>query len=311
MLVESAIGKFGETVKERFPRFATVKEPSSYFKDQFLKLLEDGGVPIGIAFHFSHIDGLVVAEASQYILNVAQETGLSSSLPRFMIPVAASMESGAQGPFIQYVYPHMKAYAAERGLVYVPTVREKDETDYGMKATRAQIIYYQNTLRENSGVILLPEATVDAGRHVNWWFNDNVKGVKKLQDDSILRLCMDTERYSHRKPFFFFIIYQGTHHLYSPDSKLPTPEGLIGLSDLATRLLERVGYERPSIGISYEGIVTREDLELGDYSELKKVKGEDRKVLITRINEHLMRKGVVLLDPEYRGFYGSTQEQND
>lgn len=304
MFVEGAIGKFGEVVRDRFPRFVTVNEPGSCFRDQFLKFLSDGGVPIGIAFHFSHVDGLVLAEASQPLLNLAREAGLTSSLPGFMIPVAVSMESGAQGVFLQNIYPHMRTYAVERGLMHIPIVREKDEKEYGMKATRAQIINYQDALRENNGVILLPEASVDAGRHVNWWFNDNVKGVRELQDDSIVRLCMDSERYSKREPFFFFIIYQGTNHLYSPDSKLPTPEGLIGLSDHATRLLEGVGYVRPLVEVSFEGIVTRKELGLGDYKELKRVKGEDRKDLVARINGDLMRRGAALLDPKYRGFYG-------
>lgn len=311
MFIEGAIGKFGEVVRDRFSRFATVKEPSSCFKDQFLECLSDGGVPIGIAFHFSHVDGLVLAEASQPLLELVREAGLTSFLPRFMIPVAASMESGDQGVFLKNIYPHMKAYAAERGLIHIPIVREKDEKEYRMKATRAQIIDYQNALRENSGVILLPEASVDAGRHVNWWFNDYIKGVTELQDDSILRLCMDSERYSQRKPFFFFIIYRGTHHLYSPDSKLPTPEGLIGLSDWTSHLLETIGYVPPLVEVSYEGIVGREELALGNYSDLKRVKGEDRKALVTRINGCLMRRGVALLDPKYRGFYGSVQKQEN
>ena len=304
MVIEGAIDKFGSFVKERFPRFVTVKQPSPQFRDQFLTQLEAGGLPIGIGFHFSHVEGLIATEACVPLLEMARQAGLEDRLPRFMIPVAASMRAGHQGIFLKHIYPHMSAYSEDRGLDYVEVVREKDESKFGMKWTRKLLVNYINHLKSPRGIVLLPEASVDAGRHVGWWFNDNIKGVRKLHNDSILRICIDSEKFSNRKPFFFFIIYQGAYHLYSPDSKLPTPEGLVGLSDRVYHQAERYGYQLPVVEASLEGpILTGEELGLGNYRQIKALKGDDYTAMSDVLNDTIMRKGVVHLREDYRGVY--------
>src|SRR4051812_33364135 len=100
MIVEGSIDLLGKVVGEKFPRFVKIKEPTEEYWKNFLELYQEG-VFIGVNPHFSHVDGLVIADANQYLLNSIRARGFGEMVNRSIVPVAASMESGDQGIFLK------------------------------------------------------------------------------------------------------------------------------------------------------------------------------------------------------------------
>lgn len=298
------IHAFGETVRERFPTFVRVNPPSLAFRDKFLELLR-GGIPLGLGPHGSHVEGLVIADGINELVSIAQRSGYGDLLPGFIIPVAASMESGHQGPFLKGIYPHMRAYAADRKLRYISTVREKDKKIYGMTPRRDDKKQFNDEMGRGVGVMALPEASVQAGRHPRWyWPFGVVNGMQEVRSEDLFNLYKDAKIHGRGEhPFFVLMVYRGAHHLYSADSKLPTPEGLLGLWDRGTEFMARFGYERPIIDLSFVDVVSDCDLGIADL-DLRHVKGEDKVKVVRHINTYLMRKLAMSMEEQYRGFYG-------
>ncbi|MEK7617128.1 MAG: hypothetical protein AAB414_03670 [Patescibacteria group bacterium] len=297
------IDAFGRSVRNRFPRFVHVNSPSSEFRNKFLKLLPEG-TPLGLGPHGSHVEGLVIADEVNELVNIAREEGMGDLLPGFIIPVAASMESGHQGPFLKGIYPHMRDYAVDRRLKFMPSVREKDKKTYGMTPRLQDIKDFNAEMASGMGVMALPEASVQAGRHPRWYFPFGpVNGMQEVKSEDLLKLYRDAKFHGRGEhPFFVLMVHTGAHHLYSADSLLPTQEGLIGLWDTTTNFFVRFGYKRPIIEASFVEVVSDEDLGIADI-DMRHLKDEAKEKVIKHINSYLMRKIAMAMDERYRGFY--------
>lgn len=306
MIIEGPTRWLSGQVRERFPRFVHINPPTPEFQNKFLSLLPNGKA-IGCAPHWSHVDGLVASDAAEYLINMVGNTEMGFYLPRFLMPVAMSMEGGQQGFFLKNVYPNMRDYSKDRGVDHMSVTREKDKKAYNAVSPLAMMKLYQRLLVDRS-IMGFPSASVDAGRHTGWWWNDSFKGLREMTEDTLYRFYVDSLKYDSLQrphPFFFTVIYEGTQHLYSPDSKLPTPEGLIGLFDQSREFMtERFGYEQPVIEVSFGDIFTDDELGLRDL-DYRRIKRDDKYKVVKHLNHTIMGSIAARVDEKYRGFYST------
>lgn len=265
-LVEVGIfDRFAEEVHKKLPRLIRIQDLTPEFTARFIGLTSQGFVPLIFGGHFDHIDPVVESHFCQYLIDLAEEANLGKNLKGFVATLARSVPGGQQSHFMQVMYPHMEAYAKERKVEFIPITREQDVEMFGMKLGLSEKRPLISKLRQKGmGGLILPGGSVQPGRHPKGASGDQIFGLQEIKGYELLTLFDFMERsgrHFRQQPYFLPIGVSRTYRLFSSDSKLPTPEGLISLYDRLSYWLGIFGFKRIYVDIRVGMPITGEDMK--------------------------------------------------
>lgn len=241
-----------------------------------------GGIPIVYANHQSHADGIALAVISNYLRGLSTLKGLS-------VPIAASMESGDQSLELKQSFDLLKPAVESMGLVSVPVTRMKDVEQYGMSRgrIRAELSQFTMKIKEGYGIALLPEGSVQGGRHPIGSGIDEIYGMRRAEEGALLGfrdLVARVGKSKKKSPFFIPVgLHGGYRFVQSPEGGKPKPT--------------RKGWM--ALGLGMLGIPTMQiRVNLG-----MPISAEQSNLYPSSEEEYLMRQVAQLVPPIARGVY--------
>jgi hypothetical protein len=300
----NAIDGIGNMLAERLPKIVRIEEYQSGFTPRFLDLTRQGMVPQMVIGHFNHLDPLFASDLGKSFIDLADVHDLSRNLNGFAATLAASVPGGQQGRIFEAFYDTAKSYAAKRGVDFFAVTRQKDKDEFGMKLDRAEMKKFIEKLKQKgSGAILLPGGTVQPGRHPEGAKGDDIFGLQRVAGSDILDVYSLMEKHGRRvnqEPYFLPVGIDQTYRVFSCDSSMLTPEGIVSLFDGASKMAEGLGifgFKRIFVNIRAGMPITAEDM--------KNRLGSDWKNNPQEVNDLLMGEIAILLPANARGYYGN------
>lgn len=293
------IGKFASEVNHRLPRLISIEDLTQQFTSRFIDLTKQGMVPEIVVGHFTHLDPIAASDFCYLLIKLAQDAGIGENLKGFAVTLASSAPNGKQSQFIEGVYSQMEAYTNTRCVELVPVTREKDVERYGMSQSIGEKRPLVAKLRQRGmGSMILAGGSVEPGRHQKGASGDDIKGLQEITDMNILNLFDSMERSGrHLKqyPYFLPLSIDKTYRVFSSDSLLPTPEGVISFYDIPSKILGLVGFERVRIRMVPATPLTVEDMARSLGSDWRNHPKEATDFIMTVIARNL--------PPNARGYY--------
>lgn len=267
-----------------------LKSPTEV-KARFRQLVSQGGVPLVYANHEGHGDGIALAVVSEHLRNLVSR-GDNYPLKGLAIILAKSMTNGAQSDDLKRSYEMLIDGGRRKGAEPITVTREKDEELYGMRrSTLAELRPLREKLAEGFGVALLPAGTVQAGRHPEGKDIEDIYGMRKLTNRSLLDFYELMRKWlePHGKwPFFQPVGLHGSFRLMQSADGGGAPK----LTPIGKRSLMQTG----PLGIALVKIETNMITPF-DESELMQDLGQDWTKGVDRFNNYAMRivaKGIPL-----------------
>lgn len=225
--------------KRGFRAVVDLHIPNS-FEECFREAM-DTGIPIIYANHQSHADGIALAVISDYLMRL-------STLKGFAVPIAASMESGDQSLELKKSFDLLRPAVEGMGLVSVPVTRKKDVKQYDMDRRRitAEVSKFAEKIKEGYGIALLPEGSVQGGRHPAGSGIDEINGMQTAERGALLgfrNLVARVGKPIGKSPFFIPVgLHGGYRFVQSPEGGKPKPTNrgwlALGLGMLSIRTMQ-------------------------------------------------------------------------
>lgn len=256
---------------------------------RYQELIVRGGVPLVYTNHQSHADGIALAVIAGFLRDLAFQATGDFSINGFVVPFAASMASGDQSKELKDSYDLLKGAGERNGLVGYTTTREKDRKLYGMGKLSMELRPLIKRLHEGFGMMLLPEGSVQGGRHPEGSDIEDIYGIQKVENDSLteyfeLMKEIFKRQGNGRWPFFMPIgLHGGFRIMQSTEGDPPKPK-LTSKGKLSLILGSLTGLSLISIQANL----------LMPYNE-EEVVGD--------LNDCAMRKVALGIPPQARGIY--------
>lgn len=313
-----AVDKFGDLVNERVPGIINVQWIIPGSKEKFIKLTEEGFIPLGFAGHFVWYDAVLASEVCSTLQLLAQRQGLGDNIRGFALTLARSVAEGQQSRFMKAIYPKMEEFANARNVEFIPITRKKDGkygmlTGLNLEEKRPLVSMFR---QRGIGGMIFPGGSVEPGRHPKDGTRDDINGLQEITDSDLWDVFELMERLGQRhtgqEPYFLPMGINRGYRLQSPESKLPTPEGVVSLFDGLSDVLQKsVGFRRVIADINIGMPQTLNDIIVALGSEWegrvrnrKNTSEWDKAIL--KLNTYLMKQVADLLEePQARGFYGN------
>lgn len=248
------------------------------FEDSYSRLIDEGYRPIIYANHQSHSDGFALALVIENLQRVRSIRG-------FVLPVATSFVSGAQDKWLARAYSLTKEPLLARGLLTIPYTRSVDVERFGKTKHPEEIKEWIRLAREGYSFAVLPEASVQGGRHSKDKGIDDIYGIQEIGDDNLLSFYSLLTR-GDRRAFFLPI---GTHRSYrvmSPVDYRPDLSVYPSLIGLSRRKIAEVKAGMPVL-----------------VDEIAEELGSDWQRNKRGSNRFLMKKVAQLIPQQARGIY--------
>jgi hypothetical protein len=297
--------KLGDLVEGNLPGIVEVERFSPELRTRIVELTSQGMVPEAVVGHFNHLDPVVAPHACMRLVRLAEENGLGANLNRFVVTVAKSVPGGQQSSLLKEMYTPMAKYAKARGVDFFPITRDKDAKFFGMPKDKEEIDSLMSMLREKGrGMIILAGGSVQPGRHPKGKSGDNIFGLQKIENRDIISAYVAMLRAGRdldQQPYFLPIAIDKTYRMISSDSLMPTPEGLISLSDSLSGFLGCFGFKRVHITIRV-GMPLTQDYFVSRLGPRWRHRPQE-------VNDILIREIAVLLPPNARGEYSDVKEK--
>lgn len=294
------LDRFAQDVRVALPGMINIHGLTAQFASQFLDLTREGYVPEVYIGHFNHLDPLVVSNACYQLIQIAQNENLAKNLNGFAVTIAKSIKEGRQSPLLKALYPHLEAYAMERGVEFVEYTRKADRR-YKMEPTIADVRPLAEKLRKKGmGAILLTGGKVQPGRHPKGEKGDHIYGLQEITDRNLVdlyRLMERLGREKHQRPYFLSMIVDKTYRAFSSDTLLPTLEVLVSIyGDRFPGIVERLNLQAVDVDVTLGEINTEADMANKLGSKWRENPKEVNRLLMTDVARRL--------PPHARGFYG-------
>lgn len=182
-------------------------------KDRFIELIDNDGVPILYANHQSHADAMAIAALSEYLRNLVRRPAAGDrSLKGFATLLAASMEHGQQGKELKSTYDLLVGGARRMGVITVPITREKDEIQYGMnRHVIGELRPFVQALKNGYGIAILPEGTVQGGRHPKEKGIEDINGMQEIGNNNLIDFFIIASRVLSEQGKWPFYLPVGLH----------------------------------------------------------------------------------------------------
>lgn len=198
----------------------TLVEYDQDFGDKYIHAVSKGYLPVIVANHQSHFDGVSVSLVTRD-LTLTANTALprNEHLKGFMLPLANSLATGNQGTPMRLMYESMRPVMERHKLTPVLLTRRKDVAKYNMKSNLKEYLESLAQGIENGySVAIFPEGSVEAGRKAK---DGQIKGMQPFSRGSI-RSILVTARMAGKKVAFIPVGISGGHEVHNPNTKLPT-----------------------------------------------------------------------------------------
>lgn len=237
-----ASGPIIESGLERILRITPLELPDEV-KEEYLRLREEGYVPVNAANHTAQEDANSEAKWTDAQFELEKSLPRERRLKDLRKPFAWSLNSGAQGPAVQGLYHAEMEFLERHHIVPLHIVRAKDVTT----DTRPNLLdYYKQlaaSLRNGSGVSIFPEGDTWGGKRDE---NGHINGMHSFQEDSI-RSIVSAARLAGKKLMIIPIGLEGGFRIQDPETKLPTRWALRNGLGFSRRQLKgvRVGLPMP------------------------------------------------------------------
>ncbi len=261
--------------------FQLSKDFNKYIK-KFSELINNGYVPVIYSNHQSHTDGVILS----ILIEEIRKHLAPDRLNGFLCPVAASMASGDQNDRVQGGTFIFQPIFNRIGFIHVPIIREDDRRKYGMEGSNREaierLIYAP---RDNYGLVVFPEGTVQGGRAGK---DGRINGMQQVEGGGILLRCISFWRDQGKKSVLLPVGIVNSYQIFNPDRY-----------DLPKALMEMIGGESK--------VSQLVNVVVGEPITSDEINQNLGKMLDPKKQEHidyLMKKIALLLPVEARGYYG-------
>ncbi len=283
-IVIQPISKF---VSERIIQHAEIDFPQELMIN-YVNAIDQGYLPILVTNHASHADAVTSAKLMNVLRKIANGTlPLDEQMQGFNVPMAASLPSGLQGPYLRQVLYGAQPIVEANGFYSAPIARDKDkksreEGGYEMADTSRD---YLKTLRSKieagfTGFLLYPEGTTESGKTDK---DGKLVGMIPFEEESILNHIRILEKYSGKKAMIIYAGITGSTDAINPNTK-----------KASLNLIKRV-FRPQTFRIKVGGIIRTDDPEFLELLRSTKPK--------EAISTFIGRKIAALLPVEMRGVY--------
>jgi len=229
---------------KRLEQFLDIQDPQKHVAEA-IDMVHHGHTLVIVANHESHADILPLIVLSRQI---SQATGKN-----FLVPSAASLNTGHQGGAITSFFEQIEPWLESNGLQMVPFVRQRDVEQYGLgkeengKSARRLIA----ARADGFNFAWFPEGSVQGGRRVDPK-NPNSERFGIQEADPAFGKFIS--KIIDQGPTVFLPVgIHGSYKLLDPDTKKPTAAvmgalGLrtIGLGEISPVVSVKVG--KPFLG---------------------------------------------------------------
>lgn len=276
-------------------------------KRRFKKLVAQGGISVPYSDHQGHGDGLALAELTELHCELAGEVGeveTAFPLQGYAITMAKSWKTGHQGDDLKNSYELFEKAALKKGLVTIPSTRTVDELRYGLSREHmiAELRPFVEKVRGGFGIALLPEGSIQAGRHPEGKSKRHIFGAQKVVNNNLIDFFEFIERVAKKhhlgngQPFY---APWAVHGSYSFIESLPEQEPKLTKYGKTMLFLAALGVPvgRLRLGIKATMLMpfTEEEV-IGDL-------GPEWRKNQEAFNDYAMRKVVKVLPRRAKGYY--------
>lgn len=227
----------GDVATGRIESLIALNPLPSGLVEKYSQLVRDGSKPILCGDHESHSDGFALALAIENLQEIQPIKG-------FVLPVASSFVNGSQNKWLARAYSLTRGSLARRGLHTVPYTRDVDVKNYEAIKDSRELREWVRLVGEGYSFAILPEASVQGGRHATDNSIDDINGIKEIEDDNILSFYDLLTRHG-RSAFFLPIGIHGTYRIMSPNNYRPHSSVYPTLLGLSSRKIAEVSVGMP------------------------------------------------------------------
>lgn len=231
--VERCVGEF---ITNGIERLVGVRELPEGFVDQYFSLVQESQRPLPYANHQSYADGFALAKLVRRLQRIAPIKG-------FVLPVASSFVSGHQNENAGIFYRLTKAPLEARGLKTVPYTRDVD-SKYDQQKDSDQLRDFIKFARDGYSFALLPEASMEGGRHPKDSALDQINGMQEFDPENITAFFNLLNRGS-RRSFFVPVGIHGTYRVWHPTYHKPQQDIYPTLFGISSRTVVEVNVGMP------------------------------------------------------------------
>lgn len=204
-----------DTLAERTLTAHTKVATAPQVRERFQELVALGGVPLGYANHQSHPDGVAFAVVARHLIGLSKsQLNNRFSIPGFVVPFAVTMANGAQSKELADGYGLLKGAAEKMGALGITVTRPRDEILYEEKKDPAELLPLGRRLGRGWGMLLLPEASVQGGRHTIGGKIDEIFGIQEVRNNSLIKYFETMQWFLGKQGRFPFFLPIGLHGSY-------------------------------------------------------------------------------------------------
>jgi len=266
------------------------EDPSNHLQE-LSKRIQEGALPIIVSNHDHHA-------------NVAGMMGIVRRLTarpnKFNFPVAFSMFNGDQGQEIQKNANGMKPILEKSGMPFIPVLRPKDIKEYygegkksdaqkeiDIKESNRNLFKMLKEIKDDTGVILFPEGTIQGGRKDD---SGNKFGMQKVDND-LLATVIEMAIKNRRVPVILPVGMVNTDRIVEPGETSPTLRAKLAFGTQIA--VGRIGIHPTVAGVRIGNLITQEDFQKNgiDFGDKENV------------TSFVMRRIAELVPEEARGAY--------
>jgi 1-acyl-sn-glycerol-3-phosphate acyltransferase len=198
-------------------------------------LIRDGYVPVLYANHQSHADKLVLSGIIQSLAADDCRTRIS----QFLVPVAATIESGAQGDYVQQLLSLFDPLYRDRGYgPDVPIITPNDRQARGIEGSNTESIRrLMNAPLDKHGLVMFPEATLTGGRRSDDGSLNGMQEVTATTGSGLVGYPKFWLKRKHGEAVYLPVGISGSYRLYPADP---------GRSEIPAEVIAGIVEGRPS-----------------------------------------------------------------
>jgi 1-acyl-sn-glycerol-3-phosphate acyltransferase len=253
-------------------------------------LIRTGHVPVLYANHQSHADKLVLSGIVQSLV----QPDVDDQGPRLVVPVAATIESGAQGAYVQRLMSLFEPLYLDRGYgPDAPLTTHNDRQTRGIESSNTESLRrLMNAPRDNIGLVIFPEATLQGGRRGGDGALNGIQEVTPGTGSGLIGFPRSWLKRRMGEAVFIPVGISGSYRLYPPDP---------GRNEISPRVITDILEGEPT-----EALVVASTGDPFTYADLKDGAGEEPDPKNKRHLNIMMDKVAELLPAEQGGFYNLT-----
>lgn len=199
----------------RIDGFITHTEATLENIEKARSLIRDGHVPVLYANHQSHADKLVLSGVIQMLV----QQGSDAHITGFLVPVAATIESGTQGDYVQQLLSLFEPLYRDRGFgPDIPIITPNDRQTRGVEGSNTESVRkLMNAPRDKYGLVMFPEATLTGGRRSGDGALHGMQEVTSVTGSGLLGYPKFWLKRKLGEAVYVPIGISGSYRLYPPD----------------------------------------------------------------------------------------------